>query len=94
MDILIIEDDNTGFAQAKLNNYQIGTMNYSKMGKDLIAIDATFVEPAHEGKGVGKKMLYKIVEMARKNNIKIIPICPFAVAMFNKMDSIADVLKS
>jgi predicted GNAT family acetyltransferase len=32
--------------------------------------------------------------MVRENNIKIIPLCPFAAAMFRKTVDIKDVLKS
>jgi predicted GNAT family acetyltransferase len=38
-------------------------------------------------------MLYKIVEMARQKNIKIIPLCPFAASLFRKLEEIKDVLK-
>ncbi|WP_432710653.1 GNAT family N-acetyltransferase, partial [Pedobacter sp.] len=62
-------------------------------GTDTIIIDHTEVEPEYNGKGVGKQMLFKIVEMARDKNIKIIPLCPFAANMFKKIDVIKDVLK-
>lgn len=68
-------------------------MTYSVAGSELIIIDHTDVEPAYNGKGVGKQMLYKIVEMAREKNIKIIPLCPFAASIFRKSDDIKDVLK-
>ena len=68
-------------------------MTYSIAGPELIIIDHTDVEPAFNGKGVGKDMLYKIVEMAREKNVKIIPLCPFASAMFKKLEDIRDVLK-
>ncbi|MEM9075905.1 MAG: GNAT family N-acetyltransferase, partial [Bacteroidota bacterium] len=55
--------------------------------------DHTEVEEAFKGKGVGKQILYKLVEMAREKNLKILPLCPFANAMFKKLDDIRDVLK-
>jgi predicted GNAT family acetyltransferase len=50
------------------------------------------VEPAYNGKGVGKAMVYKAVEFARENDLKIIPLCPFAKATFQKNEEIRDVL--
>lgn len=49
--------------------------------------------PMFNGEGVGKQLLYKIVEMAREKNIKVLPLCPFANAMFRKLKDIQDVLK-
>lgn len=94
MEILLKEIEAKGFAMARNNNKRAGMMTYSVAGSELIIIDHTDVEPAYNGKGVGKQMLYKIVEMAREKNIKIIPLCPFAAAMFRKLDEIKDVLKS
>ncbi|MGS2762983.1 GNAT family N-acetyltransferase [Sinomicrobium sp. M5D2P9] len=93
MDIQIIESESKGMALAKENDKQVGSMTYSIAGPELIIIDHTDVDPAHNGKGVGKQMLYKIVEMARRKNIKIIPLCPFAASMFRKIEEIKDVLK-
>jgi hypothetical protein len=83
-----------GFAMAREIDKRVGMMTYSIAGAELIIIDHTDVEPAYNGKGVGQQMLYKIVEMAREKNIRIIPLCPFARAMFNKFEDIKDVLKS
>ena len=94
MEISLKEIDTKGFAEARENHTRAGMMSYSIAGPELIIIDHTDVEPAYNGKGVGKKMLNKIVEMARDKNLKIIPLCPFAAAMFKKSDDIKDVLKS
>ncbi|MGS2737921.1 GNAT family N-acetyltransferase [Sinomicrobium sp. M5D2P17] len=94
MEIQLKEHETKGFAMARENNKRAGMMTYSVAGEKLIIIDHTDVEPEHKGKGVGKQMLYKIVEMARSKNIKIIPLCPFAATMFKKTEAIRDVLKS
>lgn len=94
MEIEIRERENKGFAIARENEKKAGLMSYSIPGSDFIIIDHTEVEPEYNGKGVGKKLLYKIVEMAREKNLKILPLCPYANAMFKKLDDIKDVLKS
>ncbi|MDX1365181.1 GNAT family N-acetyltransferase [Arenibacter latericius] len=93
MEITIKELDNKGFAMARENDKRAGIMTYSVAGKEQIIIDHTEVEPEFKGKGVGMKLLHKIVEMAREKNIKILPLCPFANAMFKKHEDIRDVLK-
>ncbi len=94
MEILLKEESTKGFAMARYNNEPAGMMTYSIADASLIIIDHTEVEPAYNGKGVGKQMLYKIVEMAREKNIKIIPLCPFAASVFRKAVDIKDVLKN
>jgi len=94
VEIQLKELDAKGYAMARDNKKRAGMMTYSIAGPELIIIDHTDVEPAYNGKGVGKQMLYKIVETAREKNIKIIPLCPFASAMFKKFGDIRDVLKS
>jgi predicted GNAT family acetyltransferase len=93
MEIQLNEEGFKGAATAQENGETIGTMTYSKAGKEMIIIDSTHVESGYSGQGVGVKMLYKIVDMARENNIKIIPLCPFSAAMFKNLSDIRDVLK-
>ncbi|HLV92369.1 MAG TPA: GNAT family N-acetyltransferase [Aequorivita sp.] len=93
MEIILKERDNKGFAMAREDNKRAGMMTYSIASENHIIIDHTEVDPEFKGKSVGKKMLYKIVDMAREKNIKITPLCPFANAMFKKLEDIQDVLK-
>ena len=93
MEIILKERDNKGFAMAREDNKRAGMMTYSIASENHIIIDHTEVDPEFKGRSVGKKMLYKIVDMAREKNIKITPLCPFANAMFKKLYDIQDVLK-
>ena len=93
MDITIKEKGSKGYAIAEKNGVKAGLMTYSIPSADFIIIDHTEVEEEFSGEGVGKQLLYKIVDMAREKNLKILPLCPFANAMFKKMDDIQDVLK-
>jgi uncharacterized protein len=93
MKIELMERGNKGFAIARVNKKKAGVISYSIPGSDFIIIDHTEVEPEHKGKGVGKELLYGIVGMAREKNLKILPLCPFANAMFKKLADIRDVLK-
>ena len=93
MEIEIRERDSKGFAIARDGKEKAGMMTYSIPTSNFIIVDHTEVEEAYKGKGVGKQILYKIVDMAREKNLKILPLCPFANAMFKKLDDIQDVLK-
>lgn len=93
MEIEIRELDSKGFAIAREDGKKAGMMTYSIPGSDFIIVDHTEVEEEFKGQGVGKQILYKLVEMAREKNLKILPLCPFANAMFKKLEDIKDVLK-
>lgn len=93
MEIRISEEQTKGAARAVEDGKTAGEMTYSKAADKFIIIDHTEVDPAYKGKGIGKELLTKIVEMAREKNIKIMPLCPFAKAMFDKTPEMSDVLK-
>lgn len=85
-------DEKHGSFEAVIDGNRAGLMTYTWAGEDRFIIDHTEVEDAYNGKGVGKEMLIKAVEFARENNKKIIPLCPFAKATFQKNEDLRDVL--
>ena len=85
-------NDKNGAFYIEVNGKQEALMTFVFAGDDKIIIDHTEVNPGNNGKGFGKKMVAKAVEFAREKNLKIIPLCPFAKAMFQKNEEIRDVL--
>ena len=85
-------DGNKGFFYIEIEGKQEAMMTFVFAGEDKIIIDHTEVNPGNEGKGFGKKMVNKAVEYARENNLKIIPLCPFAKSVFDKVAEFRDVL--
>lgn len=70
-----------------------GEMTFTWAGNTQFIIDHTGVEPKFSGKGLGEKLVMKSVEYARENNLKIIPLCPFAKKLFDTTVEIQDVQK-
>jgi uncharacterized protein len=68
-------------------------MTYSRAGDTLIIIDHTEVSEKLKGTGAGKALVKAAVRMAREKGIKILPLCPFAAAMFRKMPEWGDVVQ-
>lgn len=66
-------------------------MTYVWSGEDKIIIDHTEVSEKLGGKGIGKQLVHKAVEMAREKHIKIL-LCPFAKKVFDKTEDYKDVL--
>jgi hypothetical protein len=74
------------------NNKFAGEMTFTWVGATKIIIDHTGVEDEYRGQGIGEKMVLESVDFARKREIKIIPLCPFAKKVFEKEEGINDVL--
>ncbi|HHZ02271.1 MAG TPA: N-acetyltransferase [Tissierellia bacterium] len=59
--------------------------------ENIIAAESTKVSETLKGQGVGRKLVEELVNYARKENKKIIPICPFVLATFEKTPEYADI---
>jgi predicted GNAT family acetyltransferase len=84
-------EGNKGCFVAMDGNTEAGHMTYSQAGADKIIIDHTEVNPAFNGKGVGKQLVMAAVAYAREHHLKIMPLCPFAKSVFDKTPEILDV---
>ena len=92
MEINQVNNEKNGYFEAIENNIQAGKMSYVWAGETKIIIDHTEVNPEFSGKGIGKQLLMAVVQNARENKIKILPLCPFAKSVFDKDETIRDVL--
>ncbi|MCK6073520.1 GNAT family N-acetyltransferase [Paenibacillus silvae] len=67
-------------------------MTYVISSPELYIIDHTLVENAYRGQGLGDELIKAMVEYARENGIKILPLCPFAKDSFERISEYTDVL--
>jgi len=65
-------------------------MIYSYAGPKKIIIEHTEVSEKLKGKGVGYKLVEEAVVFMREHDLKTIPLCPFANAVFKKKKEYAD----
>lgn len=71
----------------------VAFVSYSKAGDTQIIIDHTDVKPNYKGQDLGSQLVYKMVDHAREHQLKVLPICPFTASVFQKDESIRDVLR-
>ncbi|PZX55736.1 GNAT family N-acetyltransferase [Algoriphagus chordae] len=71
---------------------RFGEMVYVMAGPKKMIIEHTEVDESLKGQGIGLKLLVELVDYAREEEIKVIPLCPFAKAMFKKNEELQDVL--
>jgi uncharacterized protein len=92
MKIELIENSKGGEFVIQENGNRQAEMTYTNAGDDKIIIAHTFVEDAFRGENIGKDLVKAGVDFARERNKKIVPLCPFAKAEFDKRAEYADVL--
>lgn len=93
MEIKQAESGSKGAFYVEVDGKRVAEMTYSKAGTGRIIIDHTEVSEVLKGKGAGKQLVTAAVDYARKNNLKILPLCPFARSVFERtreFDDVAD----
>ena len=62
------------------------------IGKSLYKTGIKSASNTLISESVGKKLVMAVVQYARVNNLKIIPLCPFAKSVFDKTKEIQDLI--
>lgn len=71
----------------------LGEMAYVMAGPQRMIIEHTEVDESLKGQNIGKRLLGELVNYVREQNIKVIPVCPFAKAMLEKITEWQDILQ-
>ena len=88
------QEGSKGSFYVQENEQLLAEMTYSMTGTELMIIDHTDVSDTLRGKNVGYRLVQAAVEYARANHMKILPLCPFANAVFKKkIAEFGDVLR-
>ena len=77
-----IEEDRTKLAE----------IVYTKKEENIIVIEHTEVDERLRGQNVGYQLVEKVVEYARANELKILPVCSFAKKVLQEKSEFNDVL--
>jgi predicted GNAT family acetyltransferase len=90
----ITQDDNGAKGRFFIGDPQApdGVMTYVWAGSGSFIIDHTEVGERLSGQGAGKQLVMAAVAFARTRHVTILPLCPFARSVFDRVPEIADVL--
>jgi uncharacterized protein len=88
------EDRPTGGRWVVVVDGHEAEMTFSRASPTLIIIDHTDVADALRGQGVGQTLVERAVIDARREGFRIIPLCPFAKAQFQRHPAWHDVLST
>jgi predicted GNAT family acetyltransferase len=94
MEVLIeTTPDGKMFFFIKEGDNRIAEME-GEIKEDILTVNHTEVQPQAEGKGYAKKLLAAMVEHARNNHLKVVPVCPYVQAQFKRNENMyADICK-
>jgi predicted GNAT family acetyltransferase len=87
------EENSKGLIEMWKGGDCFARMTYSRLDPNNIIVDHTAVDPKAKGKGAGKRIVMEMVEWARKNNQKVLPLCPFTKAIIEKHPETHDILR-
>jgi predicted GNAT family acetyltransferase len=88
-----IEDGHRGAFVIEIDGARLAEMTYTRAGDQRIIIDHTAVDDRLRGTGAGKRLLAALVDWARATHTRVLPVCPFAKATFEKTPDFRDVLE-
>lgn len=81
--LLTLNAQGHGAFYIKEADEQVAEMSVSISGNELTAYH-TEVSPKAEGKGLGKRLFVAMSDYARKNGLRVIPLCPFVHAQLKR----------
>jgi uncharacterized protein len=90
----MIEHEQTGHRGAffvEEEGRRLAQLSYTVAGTKVI-LDHTEVDDALRGTGTGRKLVAAAVDWAREENVRLLPLCPFAKSVFDKTPDFSDVL--
>jgi len=70
----------------------LAKITFIPTSESKIIIDHTYVSDSLRGRGIALQLIKKVVEYARQENKKIIPLCPYAKKVLMENDEYKDIL--
>lgn len=87
----IKQGSNSFYVGDNENDYK-GIITFAADGDRTIIIDHTIVKEELRGMGIARRLVDRVVEYARAEDLKIIPECSYAVKVLTTNDEYKDVL--
>ena len=87
----IIFEENNNRSVAIFDNNEVGYCEF-EIKDNKWYIMHTVVLPEYGGRGIAKRLVLTLINEARKRNIKIVPICSYAVKMMIGNEEFKDVM--
>lgn len=91
IEIRITEAGHTVEITAWVGEVRAGVLVMSRLSPHRLLIDHTQTFTGFEGRGLGKRLVVEAAEWARANGQQLMPLCPFARQILDRLPEYADV---
>jgi hypothetical protein len=68
-------------------------LHFSKAGPALVIANHTDVPASLRGTGVGRALVDRLIADARQSGVRIVPLCPFVKAQYQRHPEWSDVMR-
>jgi uncharacterized protein len=89
--VLHTADGHRGAFTIEAGGKTVATMTYTVAGSKVVIIDHTEVDESLRGTGAGHALVEAAVQWARASGQRIMPLCHYARAVFDRTPEFADV---
>ena len=94
MDIIHTQTVNDGQFTMLENQEILGYIKYEWSKNGNIKATGTFVDEDNRGKKLGEQLFQILIDYAKESNIKIFPVCPYIIKMFEKKPDLREYIDS
>jgi predicted GNAT family acetyltransferase len=74
------------------NGKLLAEIIFPRLGEAAIEITHTFVDPSLRGQGIAGELVEEVIAKAKKEKLKIKPVCSYAGAYFEKHPELSALL--
>ena len=85
--------EGNGMFYVQVDDDILARMTYTKPNAEKIIIEHTEVDDEILYENAGYEMTHAALQYARNHHLKIVPVCPFVKAVFDKKPEYKDVLQ-
>jgi uncharacterized protein len=83
--------ENKGMFYVQEDGEILARMTYMQPDREKLVVEHTEVDDEIRHENVGYQMVHTAVQYARNHHLKIVPMCPFVKAVFDKKPEYKDV---
>lgn len=93
MEIKQLDNGKSGKFVVSRKDERIGSVSYTWKDERHISIDYVEVRDDLRGNGLGYRLFLAVMDEVRKQDLKVTPVCSFAVAVMERTESLKDLRK-
>lgn len=88
-----LEQDGGGAFVVERDGKRLAELTYTLDRDGTAVLNHTFVSDELRGRGMALRLTESAVEWARRSNVKVVPVCSYARAVFQQHNELKDVLR-